>query len=42
VEIKTLKLDVPLGNPEFVYVYLVDSEVLIDGGFCSEESAERI
>ncbi|MEG9194931.1 MAG: MBL fold metallo-hydrolase [Candidatus Methanoglobus sp.] len=42
MEIETLKLDVPLGNPEFVYVYLVDSEVLIDGGFCSEESAERI
>jgi len=42
MEIESLKLEIPLGNPEFVYVYLVDSEVLIDGGFCSEESAKRI
>lgn len=42
MEIETLKIELPLGNPEFVYVYLVDSEVLIDGGFCSQESAENI
>lgn len=42
MEIETLRIELPLGNPEFVYVYLVDSEVLIDGGFCSQESAEKI
>ncbi|MEM0215883.1 MAG: MBL fold metallo-hydrolase [Archaeoglobaceae archaeon] len=42
MEIETLKIELPLGNPEFVYVYLIDSEVLIDGGFCSQESADKI
>lgn len=42
MEVETLKLEVPFGKPDLVYVYLVDSEVLIDGGFCSKEHAEKI
>lgn len=42
MEIETLRLDLPLESPEYVNVYLIDSEVLIDGGFCSQESADKI
>ncbi|MDK2795014.1 MAG: hypothetical protein PWQ22_240 [Archaeoglobaceae archaeon] len=42
MEIETLRLDVPFEKPDFVYVYFLDSEVMIDAGFCSKEHADKI
>ena len=42
MEIETLKLEAPFEKPDFVYVYFLNSEVLVDGGFCSSEHAEKI
>lgn len=42
MEIETIKLELPLEKPDFVYIYFLDSEIMIDAGFCSKEHAERI
>jgi len=42
MEIEKIKLKTPFENPDYVYVYVVDSEVMIDGGFCSVEHAARL
>ncbi|MDI9643065.1 MAG: MBL fold metallo-hydrolase [Archaeoglobaceae archaeon] len=42
MEIETLALEIPFAKPDLVYVYFIDSEIMIDGGFCSQEHADKI
>jgi len=42
MEIETVKLRTPFPNPDKTYVYIINSEIMIDGGFCSPESAEKL
>lgn len=42
MDIETLELETPFGNPSSVFVYLLDSKILIDAGFCSIDNAEKI
>lgn len=42
MEVESIRIKLPLNDPEYVYVYLLNSEVLIDAGFCSKDSAEEL
>lgn len=42
MEIERIKLRTPFENPDYVYVYVVNSELMIDGGFCSAEHAAKL
>ncbi len=42
MQIEAVKLKLPFDNPNIAYVYLIDNEIVVDGGFCSKEHAEII
>ncbi len=42
MEVEILELEVPFRDPNSVFVYFLDSKILIDAGFCSIDNAERI
>lgn len=42
MEIEILELEIPFRDPDSAFVYLLDSKILIDAGFCSIDNAERI
>jgi len=42
MEIERIKLRTPFENPDYVYVYVVNSELMIDGGFCSAEHVAEL
>lgn len=42
VDIEILELEVPFENPSSSFVYLLDSKILVDAGFCSADNAEKI
>ncbi|MEM0203285.1 MAG: hypothetical protein QXO16_04805 [Archaeoglobaceae archaeon] len=42
MDVEVLELEIPFENPSSVFVYLLDSRILIDAGFCSIDNAEKI
>ncbi len=42
MQIEPVKLKLPFADPNVAYVYLIDDEIVVDGGFCSREHAEII
>ncbi|MEM4472581.1 MAG: MBL fold metallo-hydrolase [Archaeoglobaceae archaeon] len=42
MDVEILELEIPFKNPSSVYVYLLDSRVLVDAGFCSTSNVEKI
>lgn len=42
MEIERIKLKTPFENPDWVYVYIINSELMVDGGFCSAEHVAKL
>ncbi|AAB89107.1 MULTISPECIES: MBL fold metallo-hydrolase [Archaeoglobus] len=42
MEVEVIKLKTPFPNPDYTYVYVVNSEIMIDGGFCNPQNAEKL
>lgn len=42
MEIERIKLKTPFENPDWAYVYIINSELMIDGGFCSAEHVAKL
>lgn len=42
MDVEVVKLKTPFPNPDHVYVYVINSEIMIDGGFCNPQNAEKL
>ena len=42
MEIEVIKLRTPFPDLDHTYVYVVNSEIMIDGGFCNSQNAEKL
>ncbi len=42
MDVEVVKLRTPFPNPDHTYVYVVNDEIMVDGGFSNPENAEKL